>query len=106
MTSALQTEGLAHETLLDAFSKQSLFAEKSWRLSPKAYPLTSKQVREIESIGRACLEFLRAKEILYKKSTSNENLLRNEKLEAPWVAEYFERGKPTELVEHGLSNSV
>ena len=68
--------------------------------------MTSKQVREIESIGRACLEFLRAKEILYKKSTSNENLLRNEKLEAPWVAEYFERGKPTELVEHGLSNSV
>ena len=106
MTSALQTEGLAHETLVDAFSKQSLFAEKSWRLSPKAYPLTSKQVREIESIGRACLEFLRAKEILYKKSTSNENLLRNEKLEAPWVAEYFERGKPTELVEHGLSNAV
>ena len=28
MTSALQTEGLAHETLVDAFSKQSLSLRK------------------------------------------------------------------------------
>ena len=40
-----------------------------------------------------------------QKSTSNENLLRNE-IRGAQVAEYFERGKPTELVEHGLSNSV
>ena len=106
MSTGVQTGGLAHADLSEAFAQQSLFADKTWRLSPEAYPLTGRQVREIESIGRACLEFLRAQEFLYKKSRMRENLLRNDELEAPWAAEYLERGKPAGLLEHGLHSAV
>ena len=55
---------LAHETLRSAFSAQSLFEDKTWQLSPDAWPLTPVQVAELEAIGAACLEFHHALETL------------------------------------------
>ena len=91
---------LAHETLRSAFSAQSLFEDKSWQLSPQAWPLTPAQVTQLEQIGTACLEFHAALEVLYLRSAQGKNLLRNKPLLAPWVADYLDRGKPPELIAH------
>ena len=91
---------LAHETLRAAFAAQSLFEDKTWQLSPAAWPLTPAQVTELEAIGTACLEFHTALETLYLRSAAGKNLLRNKPLVAPWVAEYLDRGKPPALIDH------
>jgi hypothetical protein len=91
---------LAFDILRSAFSSQSLFEDKTWRLSPQAWPLTPDQVKELEQIGTACLEFHQALETLYLRSVAGKNLLRNKPLLAPWVADYLDRGKPADLIAH------
>ncbi len=91
---------LSHETLRSAFAAQSLFEDKTWQLSPAAWPLSPAQVTELEAIGTACLEFHAALETLYLRSAAGKNLLRNKPLLAPWVADYLDRGKPAGLVAH------
>ncbi len=91
---------LTHEQIKTALGGQSLFEDKTWQLSPQAWPLTSEQVQELEQIGVACLEFHQALETLYQRSVAGKNLLRNKPLVAPWVADYLDRGKPADLVAH------
>jgi hypothetical protein len=91
---------LSHAELRDALDATPLFEDKTWQLSPEAWPLTRAQVTELEAIGRACLAFHGALEQLYQRAVAGKNLLRNRKLFAPWVAEYLDRGKPPELVAH------
>ncbi len=95
-----QPTDLSHETLRAAFASQSLFEDKTWQLSPSAWPLTPAQVTELEQIGAACLEFHAALETLYLRSVAGKNLLRNKPLLAPWVADYLDRGKPADLIAH------
>lgn len=90
---------LEHAQLRTALDAQPLFEDKTWRLSPEAWPLSPEQLDELEHIGRACLEFYQALETLYLRSASGRNLLRNRPLVAPWVAEYLDRGKPAWLTE-------
>jgi hypothetical protein len=96
----LSAPSLSHDSLSAAFAATPLFEAKSWRLSPEAWPLTTAQYEELQTIGAACLEFQRALETLYLRSVAGKNLLRNKPLLAPWVAEYLERGKPANLVAH------
>src|SRR5882757_6496886 len=91
---------LSYDTLRSAFSAQSLFEDKTWQLSPQAWPLTPDQVAQLEQIGAACLEFYQALETLYLRSVAGKNLLRNKTLVAPWVADYLDRGKPADLIRH------
>src|SRR5690606_18606836 len=91
---------LDNAALKDAFARTPLFEDKTWRLSPEAWPLTRAQLEELREIGSACLEFHRALETLYLRSVAGKNLLRNKPLIAPWVAEYLDRGKPEALVAH------
>ena len=91
---------LSHETIRSALAAQSLFEDKTWQLSPAAWPLTPEQVTELEAIGAACLEFHAALETLYLRSAAGKNLLRNKPLLAPWVADYLDRGKPANLIAH------
>lgn len=95
-----RSEVLSYESIKSALAAQPLFEAKTWRLSPEAWPLTSAQAAELEEIGTACLEFHQALETLYLRSVAGKNLLRNQPLLAPWVAEYLDRGKPAVLVEH------
>jgi len=94
------TQTLDHSALKAAFAAQPLFEDKSWQLSPEAWPLTPDQVAELEQIGAACLEFHQALEKLYLRSAAGKSLLRNRALHAPWVVDYLERGKPAQLIEH------
>lgn len=98
--------GLSYAFLKTVFSEQTLFENKTWRYSPKAFPLTEKQVAEIERIGQACYEFYRAVETLYLRSATGKKVLRNRELYVPWVAEYLDRGKPGALVEYAQSGAL
>jgi hypothetical protein len=91
---------LSYPDLKAAFAEQSLFEDKTWRLSPEAWKILPGQEQELEAIGSACLEFHQALEALYLRSVAGKNLLRNKPLTAPWVADYLERGKPEALVAH------
>jgi hypothetical protein len=91
---------LTYDSLKSAFAGQSLFEDKTWRLSPDAWPITPAQFQELEAIGAASLEFHQALETLYLRSVAGKNLLRNKPLTAAWVADYLERGKPESLVAH------
>lgn len=107
MTDGGQTgKGLGFEAAQEAFSSQALFEDKTWRYSPRAYPLNAAQLSEIERIGQACYDFYRAQEILYLRSAEGKNLLRNRELKAPWVAEYLDRGKPAALVAHARAKAL
>jgi hypothetical protein len=100
MTSAFPMPNLPYETLRSAFAAQPLFEDKTWRLSPEAWPILAEQARELEAIGAACVEFHQALETLYLRSVAGKNLLRNKPLAAPWVADYLDRGKPRALIDH------
>lgn len=91
---------LSYESIRSALAGQPLFEDKTWQLSPSAWPLTPEQVAQLEAIGAACLEFHQALETLYLRSAAGKNLLRNKPLLAPWVADYLDRGKPPALVAH------
>ena len=91
---------LSYDHIHAALGAQSLFEDKSWQLSPEAWPLAPDQVAQLEAIGAACLEFHQALETLYLRSVAGKNLLRNKPLVAPWVADYLDRGKPPALVAH------
>src|SRR5882757_7754899 len=91
---------LSYEQIHAALRAQPLFEDKTWQLSPDAWPLTPEQVTQLEAIGAACLEFHQALETLYLRSAAGKNLLRNKPLLAPWVADYLDRGKPPALIAH------
>lgn len=91
---------LSYEHIRSTLAAQPLFEDKTWQLSPEAWPLTAEQQSQLEAIGAACLEFHQALENLYLRSVAGKNLLRNKPLVAPWVADYLDRGKPPELVAH------
>lgn len=91
---------LSYEAIRSALKAQPLFEDKTWRLSPDAWPLSPEQVAQLEAIGAACFEFHQALETLYLRSATGKNLLRNKPLVAPWVADYLDRGKPPALVAH------
>lgn len=91
---------LPYVQIQSALAAQSLFEDKTWQLSPEAWPVTPDQAAQLEAIGAACLEFHQALETLYLRSVAGKNLLRNKPLLAPWVADYLDRGKPAQLVAH------
>lgn len=91
---------LSHADIKSALAAQPLFEDKTWQLSPAAWPLTADEAGQLEQIGAACLEFHRALETLYLRAAAGKKLLRNRPLVAPWVVDYLDRGKPTALVAH------
>ncbi len=91
---------LPYDIIRASLSGQPLFEDKTWQLSPEAWPVSKEQLAQLEAIGGACLEFHQALETLYLRSVAGKNLLRNKPLLAPWVADYLDRGKPADLVAH------
>ncbi len=80
--------------LQQAFPKQGLFSGKHWRLSPRAFPLSPKTVRQLEHIGPLLHRFQRASDTLYRRS-HNGSL-------PPWIHQYLDRGKPATLIDLGI----
>ena len=86
--------------------KSPLFAGKSWVWSPQSWELTDSLSSSILDLGNAAFSFYRAIDLLYRKSYSNQSILRNQELCVPWVAKYYDAGKPGWLIEHARSNSA
>ena len=78
MTGSLKRSGLSYNHLREQFEATPLFEGKTWRLAPHSWALSSGLLEEIKALGQACLDFLKALEILYLRSVENKKLLRNE----------------------------
>ena len=63
---------LTYDTIHAALGAQSLFEDKSWQLSPEAWPVSAEQLAQLEAIGAACLEFHQALETLYLRSAAGK----------------------------------
>ena len=72
-----------------------LLAGLNWRISPEPFPLGESLAKEIESLGRVLLQFYRAANLLYRRSTAGK--------QPAWIAELLDRGKPVELIEYQRS---
>jgi hypothetical protein len=106
MTDIPDEAGLSYEVLKASLGTQSLFEDKTWQFSPKAWELSPDAVGKIRQIGDACLEFYRCMELLYTRSAQGKTILRNADLKVPWVCDYLDRGKPDWLVRHARSKAV
>jgi hypothetical protein len=86
----------------DALPARGLFAGQTWRIAPAPFRLEPKLAHHIESLGRVCLQFYRAVNLLYRRSVEGRA--------PPWVAEWLDRGKPDSLValqrERAFRNDV
>jgi len=92
--------------LEQAFADTPLFAGKTWVVSPEAFPLDEEKLTTIRELGPALAEFHLAVERLYRRATEGRRILRNGDLEAGWVQDYLDRGKPEQLLAHGRHNSL
>jgi hypothetical protein len=68
-----------------------LFAEKAWRVSPQAFPISRKFAAELDQLGYRLHQFLKACNQLYRLSSEGR--------QPAWIADVLDRGKPAELVE-------
>ena len=89
-----------------AFAETPLFAEKSWVLSPEAFPVEESRLEQLRAIGPALAEFQLGVERLYRRASEGRRILRNGDLEADWVVDYLDRGKPASLVSHGRNATL
>src|SRR3954453_1885893 len=78
-------------TIRASFPKEGLFAEKDWLLSPDAFPIDEKFLRELEQLGHRLFVFQRACNQLYQLSVKGK--------QPAWIAQYLDAGKPPELIE-------
>ena len=91
---------------IEPYQKNPLFAGKTWQWSPASWPILEDTQKEIEALGTVAVSFYQAIERLYLKSKNGEKILRNQDVKAPWVADYYDKGKPEWLVEHSISKQV
>jgi hypothetical protein len=93
MSSPQESPGAAAEFVRSRIPAHGLFAGMDWRISPRPFRLTAKEIAELEKLGRVLLQFYRAANLLYRKSAEGK--------EPGWAAEYLDRGKPQEVVNWG-----
>ncbi|MEI6033243.1 MAG: hypothetical protein WCS65_03040 [Verrucomicrobiae bacterium] len=86
----------------EALPGGGLFHEKSWRISPRPFGISSQLAGEISKLGYRLMLFVRACDQLYRLSASGR--------QPGWVAELLDRGKPPALVawqrEHGIAGDI
>ena len=74
----------------DYLPAEGLFAEKTWRIAPKSFALSSTHVELIEKLGIVLHHFNQACNLLYRQSAAGKA--------HPWVAPLLDAGKPPELI--------
>jgi hypothetical protein len=63
-----------------------LFQEKSWRVSPRAFPIPPSFAAELDQLGYRLWQFVRACNQLYRLSAEGR--------QPAWIADVLDRGKP------------
>ena len=79
------------DRLRAALPDAGLFAGKTWRFSPHAFPLTQSLYEELRALGDRLWTFQKACNDLYCLSASGR--------QPAWIADLFDKGKPAALVE-------
>lgn len=79
------------ERLRKALPEAGLFAGKTWRFSPRAFPLTHDLYEALIQLGERLWTFQRACNDLYCLSASGR--------QPKWIAELLDKGKPKKLIE-------
>jgi hypothetical protein len=74
----------------DRMPAAGLFAEKTWRVSPQAFVLSSAHTALLEKLGLVLHRFNTACNLLYRQSAASKA--------HPWVALLLDAGKPPELI--------
>src|SRR4029077_6351470 len=92
----LQDERLS--AIRGSVPKEGLFAEKDWLLSPDAFPIEEKFLRELEQLGHRLFVFQRACNQLYQLSVKGK--------QPDWGVRYLYAGKPKELVEFSRRKEI
>ena len=85
-------------TIRTASPKEGLFAEKQWLISPDAFPIDKKFLRDLEQLGHRLFVFQRACNQLYQLSVKGK--------QPDWVARYLDAGKPKELIEFSRRTEI
>ena len=75
----------------EALPDGGLFHEKTWRVSPDAFPVTPAFADELDRLGYRLVRFQRACNQLYQLSVRGK--------QPEWIAELLDRGKPAELID-------
>jgi len=79
------------KTIRAALPPGGLFADQHWRISPTPFALGPELAKELDSLGRVLLQFYRAVNLLYRKSTEGK--------QPEWIARWLDQGKPAWLLE-------
>ena len=79
------------DCLQAALPEAGLFAGKTWRFSPEAFPIPKELLSELITLGERLWTFQKACNDLYCLSADGR--------QPQWVSELLDRGKPPELVE-------
>ncbi len=87
---SLSPQGAA-EFVRSRIPSGGLFAGMDWRISPAPFRIDRKLASELEKLGRVLLQFNRAVNQLYRKSSSGQM--------PEWVTGYLDTGKPEQIVE-------
>ena len=82
----------------DAIPPEGLFAGKEWLVSPEPFPLSEDDEEELEKLGYRLTLFNKAANLLYQQSVKGK--------QPAWIADYLDRGKPPELIEHARSAAL
>lgn len=86
------------EAIRQSVPAEGLFKDKSWRLSPQAFPIPRKLARELARLGPMLRRFQQTCNNFYHRSL-NGTL-------PSWIAEYLDAGKPDWLLEMGRHKTV
>ncbi len=90
VSSLPDTDAARIEALRAAMPAEGMFAEKTWRWSPRPFPLAPATVKRLERLGHRLARFQRAADGLYHRS---------QKGTLPgWIADILDRGKPADLL--------
>ncbi|MDF1826333.1 MAG: hypothetical protein P1U68_16930 [Verrucomicrobiales bacterium] len=78
-----------------ALPSSGLFSERSWRISPRPFALSKKEVKQLEKLGPVLHRFQQACDLIYRRSKKGTL--------PSWVSDYLDQGKSQELLEWGLA---
>src|SRR5262245_52424288 len=90
-------ERLPEQTLYsDAKRAIQQGSRASWRISPEPFWLSPVAIAYLEQLGQDLFAFYRATNSLYFAAVRGS--------QPAWVADYFDRGRPDQLVDYGRLN--
>ena len=82
--------------VLQSMPATGLFAGKEWLVSPEPFLLSADVVDQLERLGHWLFKFVRATNRLYFQSCNGKK--------PNWIKEYFEAGKPPDLIKAARAN--